>query len=73
MGWNIGARTLCDRCLLTLSRARRSWMKREGLLRHLRRHGCILRREGKEHSLWENPQTGTRKPCRGTPKSQHAG
>jgi len=33
-------------------------MKREGLLRHLRRHGCLLRREGKEHSLWENPQTG---------------
>jgi len=33
-------------------------MKREGLLRHLRRHGCVLRREGKEHTLWENPQTG---------------
>jgi mRNA interferase HicA len=33
-------------------------MKRDGLLRHLRRYGCILRREGKEHSLWENPQTG---------------
>jgi len=33
-------------------------MKREGLLRHLRRYGCILRREGKEHALWENPQTG---------------
>src|SRR5216683_2021281 len=38
--------------------ARRDRMKREGLLRHLRRHGCVLRREGKEHSLWENPQTG---------------
>src|SRR5712675_259536 len=37
---------------------RRSRMKLEGLLRHLRRHGCVLRREGKEHSLWENPQTG---------------
>src|SRR5437016_8090927 len=37
---------------------RRARMKREGLLRHLRRHGCVLRREGKEHSLWENPQTG---------------
>jgi predicted RNase H-like HicB family nuclease len=24
----------------------------------LRRHGCVLRREGKEHTLWENPQTG---------------
>ena len=33
-------------------------MKREVLLRHLRRYGCILRREGKEHSLWENPRTG---------------
>jgi hypothetical protein len=33
-------------------------MKREGLLlRHLRRSGCVLRREGKEHALWENPQT----------------
>jgi hypothetical protein len=33
-------------------------MKRDALLRHLRRHGCVLRREGKEHSLWENPRTG---------------
>jgi len=33
-------------------------MKRERLPRHLRRHGCVLRTEGKEHSLWENPQTG---------------
>jgi hypothetical protein len=23
-----------------------------------RRFGCVVRREGKEHSLWENPQTG---------------
>src|ERR1700674_1849156 len=38
--------------------ARRHRMKLEGLLRHLRRNGCVLRREGKEHSLWENPQTG---------------
>ena len=21
-------------------------------------HGCVLRREGKEYTLWENPQTG---------------
>lgn len=28
-------------------------MKREAVLRHLRRHGCVLRREGKE-----NPLTG---------------
>ncbi len=33
-------------------------MKLEALLQHLRRHGCVLRREGKEHALWENPQTG---------------
>src|ERR1700676_149592 len=37
---------------------RRHRMKLDGLLRHLRRNGCVLRREGKEHSLWENPQTG---------------
>src|SRR5437016_13575301 len=40
------------------ARARRPRMKRERLLRHLRTNGCVLRREGKEHSLWENPQTG---------------
>jgi mRNA interferase HicA len=33
-------------------------MKRGSLLRHLRRHGCVLKREGKEHSLWMNPKTG---------------
>jgi predicted RNA binding protein YcfA (HicA-like mRNA interferase family) len=33
-------------------------MKRHALLRHLRRHGCILKREGASHSLWENPRTG---------------
>ena len=33
-------------------------MKREALLRHLRRQGCYLKREGKEHSLWTNPDTG---------------
>ena len=34
-------------------------MKREALMiRHLRRCGCVVHREGKEHSLWENPQTG---------------
>ena len=38
-------------------RARCDRMKREGLLRHLRRYGCVLRREVKEHALWENPQT----------------
>ena len=33
-------------------------MKRVKLLRHLRRHGCILKREGGRHSLWMNPQNG---------------
>ena len=31
------------------TRTRRDRIKLEGLLRHLRRHGCVLRREGKEH------------------------
>lgn len=33
-------------------------MKREALLRHLRKHGCYLKREGGAHSLWSNPATG---------------
>ena len=33
-------------------------MKREALLRHLRRNGCVVRRGGKEHRLWQDPQTG---------------
>jgi predicted RNA binding protein YcfA (HicA-like mRNA interferase family) len=33
-------------------------MKRGTLLRHLRRHGCVLKREGRSHSLWMNPRTG---------------
>ncbi len=33
-------------------------MKRGALLRHLRRHGCYLKREGASHSLWCNPATG---------------
>lgn len=33
-------------------------MKRSALLRHLRRYGCFLKREGRAHSLWGNPQTG---------------
>jgi hypothetical protein len=33
-------------------------MKRSALLRHLRRYGCYLKREGAEHCLWSNPQTG---------------
>ena len=33
-------------------------MKRGDLLRHLRKHGCHLKREGRAHSLWTNPTTG---------------
>ncbi|MDR3676824.1 MAG: type II toxin-antitoxin system HicA family toxin [Acidobacteriota bacterium] len=33
-------------------------MKRSNLLQHLRKHGCLLKREGSSHSLWSNPQTG---------------
>jgi hypothetical protein len=33
-------------------------VKRAALLRHLRRHGCWLKREGASHSLWCNPATG---------------
>jgi mRNA interferase HicA len=33
-------------------------MKRSSLLQQLRRHGCYLKREGRAHSLWCNPQTG---------------
>lgn len=33
-------------------------MKRTALLKHLRRFGCCLKREGAAHSLWINPQTG---------------
>jgi mRNA interferase HicA len=33
-------------------------MKRQALLRHLRRYGCYLKREGAAHSLWINPLNG---------------
>lgn len=35
-------------------------MKRRDLLQHLQQHGCHLRREGGEHSIWENPANGRR-------------
>src|SRR5215469_1713750 len=42
---------------------RRAWsllalVEARKLLRHLRKHGCLLPREGAEPSLWENPRTG---------------
>ena len=33
-------------------------MKRRNLIKHLRRNGCYLKREGANHSLWCNPKTG---------------
>ena len=33
-------------------------MKRRSLLRLLRRSGCVLKREGRSHSLWMNPASG---------------
>lgn len=33
-------------------------MNRGALVRHLRRYGCFLKREGRSHSLWCNPATG---------------
>jgi predicted RNA binding protein YcfA (HicA-like mRNA interferase family) len=33
-------------------------VKRGDLLRHLRQHGCVLKREGGSHSIWLNPATG---------------
>lgn len=35
-------------------------MKRIDLIRHLEQHGCTLKREGAEHSLYWNPTTGKR-------------
>jgi hypothetical protein len=33
-------------------------MKRTRLLQVIRRYGCYLKREGRSHSLWCNPNTG---------------
>ena len=33
-------------------------MKRNTLLRQLRRYGCVLKRAGRSHSVWGNPATG---------------
>ncbi|MBI3466315.1 MAG: addiction module toxin, HicA family [Planctomycetes bacterium] len=33
-------------------------MKRNALLRHVRAHGCHLKREGRRHSLSINPVNG---------------
>lgn len=33
-------------------------MKRVDLERHLRAHGCEVKREGGKHTVWHNPATG---------------
>ncbi|WP_412062168.1 type II toxin-antitoxin system HicA family toxin [Rubrivirga sp. IMCC45206] len=33
-------------------------MKQRALLKHLRRFGCHLKRQGRSHELWTNPATG---------------
>ena len=33
-------------------------MKRNDLIRKLARQGCLLKREGRSHSLWLNQKTG---------------
>ena len=35
-------------------------MKRQALVRHLRKHGCELLREGSNHSWWHNPKLAKR-------------
>ena len=35
-------------------------MKRRELLRHLNGHGCVLLREGGNHSWWSNPEKNKR-------------
>jgi mRNA interferase HicA len=35
-------------------------VKRKDLLAHLRRHGCVLIREGQLHSWWGNPANNRR-------------
>ena len=42
-------------------------MKRRTLLRHLERHGCYRYREGANHAIYRNPQTGR---CVAVPRHQ---
>ena len=37
-------------------------MKRRELLRHIKNHGCEFVREGREHTIYENPANGKRVP-----------
>jgi hypothetical protein len=37
-------------------------VKRHALTDHLRRHGCLLKREGARHTIFANPATGAQAP-----------
>jgi mRNA interferase HicA len=37
-------------------------MKRVDLVRHLERHGCYIRREGANHTIYTNPANGRSAP-----------
>ena len=37
-------------------------MKRRDFVRHLLHHGCVLLREGRSHTIFENPTNGRRSP-----------
>lgn len=37
-------------------------MKRRQLLKHLKEHGCGLLREGANHSIYQNDETGAEAP-----------
>ncbi len=37
-------------------------MKRRKLVQHLEKHGCILVREGSNHTIYENPSNNHRVP-----------
>jgi hypothetical protein len=39
-------------------------MKRGDLIRHLLLHGCLLKREGKKHSIYLNPAKGVAVPVK---------
>jgi hypothetical protein len=44
-------------------------MKRRDFVRHLREQGCVLVREGRSHTIVENPANGRRSPARDTASS----
>ncbi len=37
-------------------------MKRRKLTKHLERHGCVIIREGGNHTIFENPSNGNKAP-----------